>query len=309
MNAQEVLDWALQTGLMISVIIAVILLIRRPVTRWFGAGAAYALWLLPVIRLLMPPVTLPKFWASWLPKSPELAAPNPQNFIPAIRPQTPDIAPSLSAPPFDFSLIIVIIWLAIAGLWFAYQMLQHINHIQNLRLATEPATPELTHIIQSSMRDLSINRTPNIRMSHDGVGPMVTRFWNPIIVVPADFTQKYNQAQQSFALTHEMAHVKRFDLWAALAALVFRAINWPNPLVHYAAHKFLANQEAACDAYLLAKLGGGQNMKQDYARTLMMAAKYSDPISPNAPLGLALSGHIKSEPTHNKTEISKGDMR
>mgnify|MGYP001329419052 FL=1 len=40
-------------------LIALVLLLRRPVARHFGAGAAYALWFLPLARLILPPVTLP----------------------------------------------------------------------------------------------------------------------------------------------------------------------------------------------------------------------------------------------------------
>jgi len=40
-------------------LIALALLLRRPVAKHLGAGAAYALWFLPLARLLFPPVTLP----------------------------------------------------------------------------------------------------------------------------------------------------------------------------------------------------------------------------------------------------------
>ena len=39
------MDWALQTGLSITVLIGIIMIVRRPFARTFGAGAAYALWL------------------------------------------------------------------------------------------------------------------------------------------------------------------------------------------------------------------------------------------------------------------------
>ena len=46
-------------------LIVLALLLRRPVARHLGAGAAYALWFLPLARLLFPPVTLP----SWMRRS------------------------------------------------------------------------------------------------------------------------------------------------------------------------------------------------------------------------------------------------
>ncbi|MEC9150005.1 MAG: M56 family metallopeptidase, partial [Pseudomonadota bacterium] len=52
-------------------LIALVLLLRRPVARHFGAGAAYALWFLPLARLILPPVTLP----GWM--RPALSEPAP----------------------------------------------------------------------------------------------------------------------------------------------------------------------------------------------------------------------------------------
>ena len=35
-----------------------VLAIRRPVRRLFGAGPAYALWLVPALRLVVPPLAV-----------------------------------------------------------------------------------------------------------------------------------------------------------------------------------------------------------------------------------------------------------
>ena len=71
-----------------------------------------------------------------------------------------------------------------------------------------------------------------------------------------------------------MAHIKRFDLWAALALLCFRALHWYNPLVHYAARRVSIDQEAACDAFSLARLhhsGAAADTPHHYAKALMKA--------------------------------------
>ena len=53
--------------------VALVLLLRRPVARHLGARAAYALWLLPFLRLLLPPVVLP----AWLAPAPAGIHPRP----------------------------------------------------------------------------------------------------------------------------------------------------------------------------------------------------------------------------------------
>ena len=50
-------DWLLGTLLATSGLIVLVLLIREPVRRHFGARVAYGLWLIPAARLLMPTLT------------------------------------------------------------------------------------------------------------------------------------------------------------------------------------------------------------------------------------------------------------
>ena len=55
------MNWLAGNLLIASLLVAAVLLLRRPVARWFGARAAYALWLAPALRLVQPPV--PQFVA------------------------------------------------------------------------------------------------------------------------------------------------------------------------------------------------------------------------------------------------------
>ena len=47
---------SLQTSLAVGILFFIVLLVRRPFARQFGAKAAYALWLVPLARLFMPPL-------------------------------------------------------------------------------------------------------------------------------------------------------------------------------------------------------------------------------------------------------------
>ncbi len=52
-------QWLFDTFDWTSALIAAVLILRRPVARHFGPQVAYALWSLPLLRLLMPPLVLP----------------------------------------------------------------------------------------------------------------------------------------------------------------------------------------------------------------------------------------------------------
>ena len=50
------IGWAIEALIASALLMAVVLVIRAPVRRQFGPGIAYALWALPVIRLMLPPL-------------------------------------------------------------------------------------------------------------------------------------------------------------------------------------------------------------------------------------------------------------
>ena len=60
MPSEIIIGWGVQTGLSVTLLVVFILLIRRPFAKRFGAKAAYALWLLPVLRLFIPTIKVPR---------------------------------------------------------------------------------------------------------------------------------------------------------------------------------------------------------------------------------------------------------
>ena len=54
------IGWALETFVATTLLMLLVLAIRAPVRKAFGPGVGYALWLLPVLRMALPP--LPGGW-------------------------------------------------------------------------------------------------------------------------------------------------------------------------------------------------------------------------------------------------------
>ena len=67
-------DWAVDTAIWTGALIVAVLLLRRPVARLFGPRVAYALWLLPLMRFVLPPIVLPA-WMKPVEATPMVAAP------------------------------------------------------------------------------------------------------------------------------------------------------------------------------------------------------------------------------------------
>lgn len=290
MTAATILTWALQTGFAITLLMGFILLIRRPVARRFGAGAAYSLWGLPLIRLFMPPIHIPVFTPSAI--IPGNAAPDiyqePVLDVGIVHMTAPAFGSPINWVPWILS-----IWVSGAVLWLGWQLLQHRRSISRLHSLSQPVTGRLAWQVKAATDKLGFKRVPLVRLSTEHQGPLVLGIFRPVIILPKNFETNFSREQQTYALMHEMSHIRRGDLWAVFVGLLFRALNWPNPIVHLAARQFRADQEAACDAYVLGRIGGGQADVEGYAETLVHAAKIANGSFTSAPLGLTIYHPLK----------------
>lgn len=304
MSFDVAITWALQTGLSVTILIGLVLILRRPFARWFGAKTAYALWALPLLRLVTPPIELP-----WLRP---LAEPQIDQLT-----LTPELLAALQQAGLaqseaglsgvNWNLMIALFW-AVGAIVFALWQLNlqrraAANWLQN----AQPATEGLVSRGRVIAAELKLRRVPQVLLSKAAAGPLVINALRPKIILPVNFETTFTAQEQSHALRHELSHIRRGDLYASLAALVVRIVNWPNPLVHIAARYFRADQEAACDASVLAYIDAGMNsphettrpsLSYEYAQTLMKAALHaqnheaqiSGAINPRAP-ALALTIH------------------
>src|SRR6478672_213826 len=75
-----------------GVLIAAVLVLRRPVARVFGPGMSYALWLLPLLRFALPPIPLPAGFAPAADASVPAAAGAEVVTVTIAAPENPSIA-------------------------------------------------------------------------------------------------------------------------------------------------------------------------------------------------------------------------
>lgn len=244
-------EWLSDTLLATSTLLLLVLLIRTPVARHFGAGTAYFLWALPAARLFMPTLT----------KEIRLPAPS-SDIAPAeaagstVATATVDAGTALaSGPVIDWSVIAFSLWLGGAVLLFIVQMYRYIAMREELLSdAREIDTIDGIRIIQT-------DRIP---------GPLAFGLFRRFVAVPREFTRTFSVRERELALAHELAHHRGGDLFANMAAFTFLCLMWFNPLAWMAWSAFRFDQEAACDARVVA--GADASTRQSYGRALARTA-------------------------------------
>jgi beta-lactamase regulating signal transducer with metallopeptidase domain len=244
-----------------SLLMLVVLAVRAPVARRFGAQTAYALWLLPALRLVLPPLPagLSLLPAGLSPLGRMAAAQASQTpaggagmaLVPA------DAASALAAPAaaLPWAALLFGLWLAGALLWAAWQVWRY-----HLFLTAALADAEL----------LARYGNVDVLVSAAVAGPLATGIRRRRIFLPIDFGDRYAAGERRLALLHEGAHHDRGDILANLAGLAVLAVHWWNPVAHAAWRAFRADQELACDATVLA--GADGEMRHSYGSAILKSA-------------------------------------
>ncbi|HYI64698.1 MAG TPA: M56 family metallopeptidase [Allosphingosinicella sp.] len=228
-----------------SVVMLLVLAVRRPLTALVGAGPAYALWLLPALRLVMPPLP------SLAPDIPPLPAPE------TLILWAGDAAAPLPAGggPVQWTPVLLALWAFGAIAFLAWQFVSYRRFLAELSL---------------SALGLGEHRGLRLIESTAVQGPVALGLIDRCIVVPTDFSTRYTPAEQRLALDHESVHHRRGDIWWNHLGLFVLALNWFSPIAWLAFRAFRADQELACDAAVAA--AGSAETRHDYACALIKSA-------------------------------------
>jgi bla regulator protein blaR1 len=273
--------WVLETFIATSLLMLLVLAIRGPVRRAFGAHMAYALWLMPVIRMLMPP--LPGDWQLSRLIAPftrqAVEAPgviagviNPASLPASIDPAAVTniqvelaghhaaaalVTPTQVAGGPSLVLLAIGLWAIGALAFLAYHLIAHRRHCARL--------------LRAARVDRTVAEGRVRVIETDAVhGPLAFGVWRKYVAFPRDFTERYDEQERALALAHELGHHVRGDLIANWVALVMLALHWFNPVAWRAFRAFRADQEMACDALVLA--GRAQALRHAYGRAIVKSA-------------------------------------
>lgn len=299
-NMADFAIWAGQTTLAVTGLCLFVLLIRRPFARLFGAKAAYMLWALPVLRLLIPAIPVPE-----MSKAEPLAATPVAEYIYAVQGSTG--FDRVAAPPgMDWSIFIapfIVIWALIVCVLAIKTIGTHLAYVARLRHEGEVPSQKVFAEAESIAVQIGLKHTPEI-VHHGQTGPLVCGLLKPIIAVPDDFENAHDSAARKTVLMHEMTHIKRGDLWAAALGQGLKTLFWFNPIFYWAYPSFRCDQEAACDVDTIAKLKGDTRSYENksYGRVLVDFATQLTPTQTHSTkrsimtepvLGLSLTHPLK----------------
>jgi bla regulator protein blaR1 len=259
MNAALIQSWFVEMVLATGLLMVIVLIVRKPVARHFGPRVAYALWLLPAMRAVLPPM--------------------PDAFVSV----QGEVMQVLSSPfgqsrVANISVALLIIWLLGAAAFFIWHSAAYARFSVHLRSNAAPMFDDGT---------IKVARSPDV------LAPLAFGLVEKAVIVPHDFAHRYDGREQHFAIGHELSHHRRGDLLANGFALIFLSLHWFNPIAHFAFRAFRADQEAACDATVLRH--ASDEDRHAYGRALVKSALGHAPL---VACRISGAGGVKTRLTH-----------
>jgi bla regulator protein blaR1 len=157
--------------------------------------------------------------------------------------------PTASTPvasEWPWTKIIVALWVlgVLLQVWPAVRQWRESHALVRQSQPLRDATLQL--LCAEQAHTLGLRHIPHLRVSDEIVSPQVTGLWRPLVLLPAG--QTLSSEELSMALAHELAHLRRGDLWLGWVPAMAQCLFFFHPLVRWAMREYAVYREAACDA-------------------------------------------------------------
>jgi len=282
------------------------LLLRRRVSAQFR----YCLFLLVLLRVVLPlQVTLPR-WCEFLSPSHVVAhlfgaarADRPATHLPTItddfelafeedlsdvqQSQSPVLSPTgASLPPPRLSLAsqIMLGWAAVVVGLLAWTLVMQRRLRRVLLRATQIESEEFEIDLDELRTRVGVRQHVPILASSELVSPAVAGLWNPRILLPADFADSLGPQQLRWIISHELAHIRRRDLWLAGFQKAVQIVHFFNPAIWLTNWIINRQREYACDD---AALASGDVPRRECAAAFLSIVERVNRRPDTAPLPLS----------------------
>lgn len=184
----------------------------------------------------------------------------------------------------DGSPTVTEIWLLTAAAVFGVFAAAHIN----FRLKVRDAVPAEINF------EAGIKRQVRIKVSDRIDSPLTYGVFRPVILLPKNI-YKCDKKSAEYILSHELTHIKRFDVLYKLFLVIAVSLHWFNPFAWVMLVLASRDIELSCDEEVVLNKNGSGREREEYALTLIeMEEKRSFGVLQSGFGGSSVKERIKS---------------
>jgi len=286
MKLVPVFDWLLRTTLQAALLLCLILVIQLILRGRLPIRWRYYLWLLLLIRMATP--WLPESRISifnWVPRSiqqggiiePLLQPQDARGMGFYSRASAPEAQEAETETAFvRFARIVPLLWLA-GGLALAVYVGAANFRLWWLVTRERPLTNQtVLDLLEDCKAEMGIRNILGIVTTDKVKTAALFGFVRPRLLLPAGMVETLSLKELRYVFLHELAHLRRYDIYIGWLTSLLQVLHWFNPLVWFAFYRMQSDRELACDALVLTYTRAGES--KDYGRTIVnLLERFSRP--------------------------------
>lgn len=156
------------------------------------------------------------------------------------------------------------IWLAGAVITFAYQMIKLAGLNKSVRRRSIPCGNTLYKALLEKICSENKVKSPLLLIFPETDTPFAMGIFKTKIILPSE---EFSEKEIGYILRHEVTHIRRKDIFIKLLLMIFRCMNWFNPLAYIMVKNAYGDMEITCDE--AASQGFTDTERSEYSKTIL----------------------------------------
>ena len=311
MGQSSFILWLLDSSLMGSILIVLIILVRLTFKKRLSTHCQYLIWFLLIVRLIIPYApessisifnvflhlnikTWPGHVIGVQTNSQATWSTDSQLPISTTVNDADDYTHRIERSFFDSNENIVLgIWLIGALSLTIYTITLTARMRRILKNGAKVTDVGAIGLFEECKLALNIKSTPVLIESSVIRSPMAAGTLRPHIILPSGIVTELSQEKLRFIILHELAHLQRKDIYVNWITTLLQIFHWFNPLIWYAFNQMREDRELACDANVLSVLKPDEYKSYGDA-IICLLERFSYPVYDHTVAGFASGkSHIK----------------
>jgi len=299
---QPFFDWLLLTTLSGSVVIGLVLLAQKVLGGKLGPRWCHALWLVLLIRLVLPGTfssqinllslvpSLNRQIQQQQPSDPaekqevsQTAQISDNSLAIADQRQEPDVGRKEQTTPktevfanlqnksqsrwAKLLQILPLFWLAGALVIGLYILLSNFFLWRIVRRERPLLDQKTLELFEECKERMGVQTIIGLIPSAQIRSPALFGFIRPRLLLPKEMLEEASLEEMRYIFLHELAHLKRRDIYLGWSTSFLQILHWFNPLVWFAFYRMRADRELSCDALVLSRTG--KEKSQEYGQAIV----------------------------------------
>jgi beta-lactamase regulating signal transducer with metallopeptidase domain len=156
--------------------------------------------------------------------------------------------------PGRWPLIVFGVWLVVAVGLMA-RLIWSYCYVQRLKRKCSPFPSAYQHRPQKWLAASGVDRS--VRLCHSGEisVPMAVGLTAPVILIPTGMAEQLTESEVDQIILHELAHLRRWDVWTNLVQKLAEAVFFFHPAVRWIGRQLNLEREIACDDWVISLTG------------------------------------------------------